>query len=131
MRIFKTKEYRIVSVSGKLLTAAEDGAVTVEEQDSQKAQRWKFIPTDGAYRICNLQYQKMLDIIAGGTVNGAWVHLWDEVEAASQLWTAKSKGIGCGCARFPATNIWTLPCRTTPMCRSGKKRVRISFGLWK
>ena len=40
MRIFKTKEYRIVSVSGKLLTAAEDGAVTVEEQDSQKAQRW-------------------------------------------------------------------------------------------
>ena len=43
MRIFKTKEYRIASVSGKLLTAAEDGTVTVEEQDSQKAQRWKFI----------------------------------------------------------------------------------------
>ena len=92
MRIFKTKEYRIASVSGKLLTAAEDGTVTVEEQDSQKAQRWKFIPTDGAYRICNLQYQKMLDIIAGGTVNGAWVHLWDEVEAASQLWTAEIEG---------------------------------------
>lgn len=92
MRIFKTKEYRIASVSGKLLTAAEDGAVTVEEQDGQKAQRWKFIPTDGAYRICNLQYQKMLDIIAGGTVNGAWVHLWDEVEAASQLWTAEIEG---------------------------------------
>ena len=36
MRIFKTKEYRIASVSGKLLTAAEDGTVTVEEQDSQK-----------------------------------------------------------------------------------------------
>ena len=89
MRIFKTKEYRIASVSGKLLTAAEDGAVTVEEQDGRKAQLWKFIPTDGAYRICNLQYQKMLDIIAGGTVNGAWVHLWDEVEAASQLWTAE------------------------------------------
>ena len=51
MRIFKTKEYRIASVSGKLLTAAEDGTVTVEEQDSRKAQRWKFIPTDGAYRI--------------------------------------------------------------------------------
>ena len=92
MRIFKTKEYRIASVSGKLLTAAEDGTVTVEEQDSWKAQRWKFIPTDGAYRICNLQHQKMLDIIAGGTVNGAWVHLWDEVEAASQLWTAEIEG---------------------------------------
>lgn len=91
MRIFKTKEYRIASVSGKLLTAAEDGTVTVEEQDSQKAQRWKFIPTDGAYRICNLQHQKMLDIIAGGTVNGAWVHLWDEVEAASQLWTCGNR----------------------------------------
>ena len=31
MRIFKTKEYRIASVSGKLLTAAEDGAVPVGE----------------------------------------------------------------------------------------------------
>ena len=92
MRIFKTKEYRIASVSGKLLTAAEDGTVTVEEQDSRKAQRWKFIPTDGAYRICNLQHQKMLDIIAGGTVNGACVHLWDEVEAASQLCTAEIEG---------------------------------------
>lgn len=92
MRIFKTKEYRIVSISGKLLTAAEDGTVTVEEPDSRKAQLWKFVPTDSAYRICNLQYQKVLDIIAGGTVNGAWVHLWDEVEAASQLWTAEIEG---------------------------------------
>ena len=39
MKVYKTKEYRIMSVtSGKLLTANEDQLITVEAADEQKAQ---------------------------------------------------------------------------------------------
>ena len=47
MKVYKTKEYRIMSVtSGKLLTANEDQLITVEAADEQKAQNWKFFPEE-------------------------------------------------------------------------------------
>ena len=88
MKVYKTKEYRIMSVtSGKLLTANEDQLITVEAADEQKAQNWKFFPEEnGCYRIVSTKSKKVVDIIAGGTVNGAWVHQWETVSANSQLW---------------------------------------------
>ena len=89
MRIYKTKYYHIATLSGKLLTVDPDGLVSVAESDPAKAQLWEFVPTGSAYRVCNLDTGKVLDIIAGGTVNGAWVHVWEPVETDSQLWIAE------------------------------------------
>lgn len=94
MKVYKTKEYRIMSVtSGKLLTANEDQLITVEAADEQKAQNWKFFPEEnGCYRIVSTKSKKVVDIIAGGTVNGAWVHQWETVSANSQLWKLEEDG---------------------------------------
>lgn len=94
MKVYKTKEYRIMSVtSGKLLTANEDQLITVEAADEQKAQNWKFFPEEnGCYRIVSTKSKKVVDIIAGGTVNGAWVHQWETVNADSQLWKLEEDG---------------------------------------
>ena len=94
MKVYKTKEYRIMSVtSGKLLTANEDQLITVEAADEQKAQNWKFFPEEnGCYRIVSTKSKKVVDIIAGGTVNGAWVHQWETVSADSQLWKLEKDG---------------------------------------
>ena len=90
MKVYKTKEYRIMSVtSGKLLTANEDQLITVEAADEQKAQNWKFFPEEnGCYRIVSTKSKK----VAGGTVNGAWVHQWETVSANSQLWKLEEDG---------------------------------------
>ena len=94
MKVYKTKEYRIMSVtSGKLLTANEDQLITVEAADEQKARNWKFFPEEnGCYRIVSTKSKKVVDIIAGGTVNGAWVHQWETVSADSQLWKLEEDG---------------------------------------
>ena len=94
MKVYKTKEYRIMSVtSGKLLTANEDQLITVEAADEQKAQNWKFFPEEnGCYCIVSTKSKKVVDIIAGGTVNGAWVHQWETVSANSQLWKLEEDG---------------------------------------
>lgn len=92
MKIFKTKEYYVAAASGKLLTAGEDGLVTVEEKDAAKAQLWRFSPeADGTYRLVNVQSKKALDIIASGTVNGAWTHQWEIIDTNSQLWTIEEE----------------------------------------
>lgn len=63
MKVYKTKEYRIMSVtSGKLLTANEDQLITVEAADEQKAQNWKFFPEEnGCYRIVSTKSKKVVE----------------------------------------------------------------------
>ena len=94
MKIYKTKEYRIMTaVSGKYLTADETNLITVEEADEAKAQLWRFAPeADGSWRIINTATQKALDIIDGGDVNGAWTHQWEIVDTASQHWGVEKEG---------------------------------------
>ena len=49
---------------------------------------------DGVYRICNKFTGKMLDLIAGGVVDGTWVHQWEGASGSSQLWVLESTGDG-------------------------------------
>ena len=94
MRIFKTKNYHIVAIAdGKYLTAGEDNLITAEQPNEGKAQLWKLLDAgDNRYRILNTAAQKVLDIIDAGTMNGAWLHLWEQAEVTSQLWTIEEEG---------------------------------------
>lgn len=94
MRIFKTKNYHIIAVAGgKYLTAGEDNLITAEQPDESKAQLWKLLDAgNGCYRILNTAAQKAVDIIDAGTMNGAWLHLWEQTEVTSQLWTIEEEG---------------------------------------
>jgi len=94
MRIFKTKNYHIVAIAdGKYLTAGEDNLITAEQPNEGKAQLWKLLDAgDNRYRILNTAAQKAVDIIDAGTMNGAWLHLWEQAEVTSQLWTIEEEG---------------------------------------
>lgn len=94
MRIFKTKNYHIVAIAdGKYLTAGEDNLITAEQPNEGKAQLWKLLDAgDNRYRILNIAAQKAVDIIDAGTMNGAWLHLWEQAEVTSQLWTIEEEG---------------------------------------
>ena len=94
MKVYKTKEYYITASStGNRLSVGEDGMIVVKPQDEQAAQVWKFVPeADGNYRILNVQTKKVLDVIEAGTVNGAWTHLWESTDTASQLWKVEEEG---------------------------------------
>ena len=94
MRIFKTKNYHIVAIAdGKYLTAGEDHLITAEQPNEGKAQLWKLLDAgDNRYRILNTAVQKAVDIIDAGTMNGAWLHLWEQAEVTSQLWTIEEEG---------------------------------------
>ena len=94
MRIFKTKNYHIVAIAdGKYLTAGEDNLITAEQPNEGKAQLWKLLDAgDNRYRILNTAVQKAVDIIDAGTMNGAWLHLWEQAEVTSQLWTIEEEG---------------------------------------
>ena len=130
MRIFKTKNYHIVAIAdGKYLTAGEDNLITAEQPNEGKAQLWKLLDAgDNRYRILNTAAQKAVDIIDAGTMNGAWLHLWEQAEVTSQLWTSRKKGSIFACARCPAESIWMLLFRITPICKSGKRVVKTSCG---
>ena len=94
MRIFKTKNYHIVAIAdGKYLTAGEGNLITAEQPNEGKAQLWKLLDAgDNRYRILNTAAQKAVDIIDAGTMNGAWLHLWEQAEVTSQLWTIEEEG---------------------------------------
>ena len=94
MRIFKTKNYHIVAIAdGKYLTAGEDNLITAEQPNEGKAQLWKLRDAgDNRYRSLNTAVQKAVDIIDAGTMNGAWLHLWEQAEVTSQLWTIEEEG---------------------------------------
>ena len=128
MKVYKTKEYRIMSVtSGKLLTANEDQLITVEAADEQKAQNWKFFPEEnGCYRIVSTKSKKVVDIIAGGTVNG-FISGKQSVQTVS-FGNWKRMGKQCASLRCPAENIWMLLWKITAMYRFGKEAAKISFG---
>ena len=71
----------------KAVTVNPCGEVYLSPSDLADTQQWQAIQaSDGWYRLFSKAAGKALDIIAGGTDNGAWVHQWDAAEADSQLW---------------------------------------------
>ena len=58
-------------------------------------QQWAFVRAgEGVYRIRNRFTGKMLDLIAGGVVDGTWLHQWEGTSGSSQLWVLENTGDG-------------------------------------
>ena len=70
------KYYTITAANGKVVEVAdyntENGAaIQLWDYAGEEWQQWSFVRAgDGVYRICNRFTGKMLDLIAGGVVDG-------------------------------------------------------------
>ena len=75
----KTAQTVITAANGKVVEVAdyntENGAaIQLWDYAGEEWQQWSFVRAgDGVYRICNRFTGKMLDLIAGGVVDGTWV----------------------------------------------------------
>ena len=84
------KYYTITAANGKVVEVAdyntENGAaIQLWDYAGEEWQQWSFVRAgDGVYRICNRFTGKMLDLIAGGVVDGTWVHQWEGASGSSQ-----------------------------------------------
>lgn len=83
--------YTIASQSGSVIEAveaAQDGAdLRLGEYNRKPTQEWSFLRAgDGVYRIKNRATGKCIDLMMSGTVNGTWLHQWDEANCSTQMW---------------------------------------------
>lgn len=98
--ITATGYYTIAGAAGAVIEAvesAENGAaVQLGAYEAKKAtQEWKFIREgEGAYRIQNRATGKMIDLVMTGTVNGTWLHQWEDMGASSQVWIVERTADG-------------------------------------
>ncbi|WOC31246.1 MULTISPECIES: RICIN domain-containing protein [Caproicibacterium] len=97
------KCYQILSrQSGKAIGVDEDGTLLImcTPDPSALSQSWKLeTAEDGFCRIFNTASGKAVDVINGGTGNGAWLHQWPPCDADSQLWKLEPAS-SRGCYRF-------------------------------
>ena len=98
--ITATGYYTIAGASGAVIEAVESAdngaAVQLGVYEAKKAtQEWKFIREgEGAYRIQNRATGKMIDLVMTGTVNGTWLHQWEDMGASSQVWIVERTADG-------------------------------------
>ena len=98
--ITATGYYTIAGASGAVIEAVESAdngaAVQLGGYEAKKAtQEWKFIREgEGAYRIQNRATGKMIDLVMTGTVNGTWLHQWEDMGASSQVWIVERTADG-------------------------------------
>lgn len=83
--------YTIASRSGSVIEAveaAQNGAdLRLGEYNRKPEQEWNFLRAgDGVYRIQNRATGKCIDLMMAGTVNGTWLHQWEDANCSSQLW---------------------------------------------
>ena len=94
------KFYTIASANGKVVEVAdfntENGAaIQLWDYAGEEWQQWVFVRAgEGVYRIRNRFTGKMLDLIAGGVVDGAF---------AAPSGKAPAAPASCGFWRIPAT----------------------------
>ena len=86
--------YTIAAHTGNVIQAVEGvkgaGTVRLGKYEHKPEQEWSFIRVgDGVYRIRNRASGKLLDLTMTGTVNGTWLHLWEDVGGTSQMWTVQ------------------------------------------
>lgn len=86
------KFYKIISKrTEKALTGINGEEIAIVA--SAEGQEWKFEEvSDGWVKIVSKDSGKVLDIILGGTENGAQVHQWEYTGADNQLWRVESAG---------------------------------------
>lgn len=97
IKIDKDKFYCIASAGGGMLEAENSlecgAAVYLGEGTVTDNRLWKFLQAgDGVYKLQNKASGKVLDIIMAGISDGSWLHMWDNVDAASQLWSLVPAG---------------------------------------
>lgn len=89
------KLYKISNVlSGKFLTADEEGELFIASARKDDSQKWKFIKEKDAYILVSAMSGKVADVILAGTVNGARLHMWEKTGEDNQLWTAEKVSAG-------------------------------------
>lgn len=86
--------YTIAAKNGNVIQAVEgakDGSdIRLGKYDHKPEQEWSFVREgDGVYRIKNRANGKMIDLMMTGTANGTWLHLWEDVNGTSQMWTVR------------------------------------------
>ena len=98
--ITATGYYTLAGAAGAVIEAVESAdngaAVQLGAYEAKKAtQEWKFIREgEGAYRIQNRATGKMIDLVMTGTVNGTWLHQWEDMGASSQVWIVERTADG-------------------------------------
>lgn len=98
--ITATGYYTIAGSAGNVIEAVEStengAAIQLGTYEEKKAtQEWKFIREgEGAYRIQNRGTGKMIDLMMTGTVNGTWLHQWENMGASSQVWIVENTADG-------------------------------------
>lgn len=98
-----SKSYQILSKqSGKAISVedcdAGNGALLAMNTPDKNvaSQFWKLEPAaDGYCRLVNTASGKSIDVINGGTENGAWLHQWEPCDTDTQLWKLESSSRGC------------------------------------
>lgn len=90
----KATEYLIVNRrSGKALQAAgtENGLVVEQAEITRDSlQVWSMVDSGDSVKIVNKASGKLLDVMAGGTVNGTWAQIWEDAGGESQLWKTEA-----------------------------------------
>jgi hypothetical protein len=89
--IIADRFYTIASKSGSVIEAVAPDATGTDlrlgEYKHQPTQEWSFIRAgDDVYRIQNRATGKMIDLMMSGTVNGTWLHQWQDDVCSTQLW---------------------------------------------
>ncbi len=91
--------YTIANANGKVIEAVEGmengGAIQLATSTKAENQQWMFLRMgEGVYRIQNRGTGKMMDLMMNGTVDGTWLHQWEDVNGSSQLWIVEAVNDG-------------------------------------
>lgn len=92
--------YTIANVNGKVIEAAKGGenGAAVQLATAVKAaanQEWAFLRMgEDVYRIQNRETGKMLTLMMDGTVDGTWLHQWEDANSSAQLWIVEAGNDG-------------------------------------
>ncbi len=91
--------YTIANANGKVIEAVEGnengGAIQLASATKAANQQWMFLRMgEGVYRIQNRSTGKMMDLMMNGTVDGTWLHQWEDVNGSSQLWIVEAGNDG-------------------------------------
>lgn len=89
------KLYKISNVlSGKFLTADEEGELFIASARKDDSQKWKIVKEKDSYILVSVLSGKVADVVLAGTVNGARIHMWEKTSEDNQLWNAEKVKAG-------------------------------------
>lgn len=89
------KLYKISNVlSGKFLTADEEGELFIASARKDDSQKWKIVKEKDSYILVSVLSGEVADVVLAGTVNGARIHMWEKTGEDNQLWNAEKVKAG-------------------------------------